>query len=122
MDWLEKIRNLDRQMRSVKHSPFTPRYQKANIKLDYLLRSGRYLGVHRDSGNSEAIEIACWAPQGHGRGPGFFFCFRIFLSKDKPTRACLFCFYDGTENSPRIWSVESASTFAANHGFQLEEK
>ena len=48
-----------------------------------------------------------WAPPGHGRGPGYYCCFRIYHPQGETLFALLFCFYDGTEGSPgfkQVWS------------------
>lgn len=120
MNWLDVIRDLSPQQRAVQHQPETPRYSRARSKLRYVLNQGIYLGQRPESWNREAVEIAIWAPPGHGRGPGYYACFRLYLEEEAATFAVLFCFYDGTENSPGFRSADAAREYAIAQGFEKE--
>jgi hypothetical protein len=117
MHWLNVLRALPASRRAVQHQPETPRYARARTKLRYVLERGTFLGVRQSELHRGAVEVALWAPPGHGRGPGYYCCFRIFHARRKEQFAVLFCFYDGTEGSPGFKSVGSARTFASAHGF-----
>ncbi len=117
MDWLGEIQRLPRSWRAVQHEPETPRYARARAKLEYILREAVYLGTRKPERGLDAIEIAVWARPGHGRGFGYYCCFRLFLDKGTVSWAVLFCFYDGTEGSPGFKSVDTARAYARSHGF-----
>lgn len=117
MAWLKAIRALPASRRAVQHQPETPRYARARTKLRYVLERGTFLGARQSELHQGAVEIAVWAPPGHGRGPGYYCCFRIFHQRDHEHFALLFCFYDGTEGSPGFKSVGSARIFANANGF-----
>ena len=103
------MRELPATHRFVAHEPETPRYARARQKLRYLLREGVYLGTaDLADWRSGRLEIAVWAPPGQGRGPGYYGCFRLFLEGWLVTGAVLFCFYDGTESSPRLATLQDA--------------
>ena len=121
MDWLNQIRALSARQRAVQHQPETPRYAQARIKLRYVLERGIFLGARQSDLHPEAVEVAIWAPPGHGRGPGYYCCFRIFHERGQASFALLFCFYDGTEGSPRFKSAGSARMFANANGFGGED-
>lgn len=118
-DWLVKLKNLSLDKIAVAHEPMTPRYARAIDKRSYIIREGVYLGS-RAIDFSSAIEVAIFAENPMGRRKsGFYSCFRIFYDSDKiPLLALVFCFYDGTESSPTIKSVEAAQAFAREGGFQ----
>lgn len=118
-DWLVKLKNLSLDKIAVAHEPMTPRYARAIDKRSYVIREGVYLGS-REIDFSSAIEVAIFAENPMGRKKsGFYACFRIFYDIDKiPLLALVFCFYDGTESSPTIKSVEAAQVFAREGGFQ----
>jgi hypothetical protein len=118
-DWLVKIQNLPLNKIAVAHEPMTPRYARAIDKRSYVIREGIYLGS-RMIAFSNAIEIAIFAENPMGRKKsGFYSCFRIFYDSDQiPLLALLFCFYDGTESSPTIKSLDAAQAFAREGGFQ----
>jgi len=118
MDWLKAVRELPTCQCAVQHQPETPRYARARTKLRYVLERGTYLGVRQSQLHPQAMEIAVWAPPGHGRGAGYYCCFRVFLDQDHVDFTLLFCFYDGTEGSPGFKSVGSARTFATSNGFR----
>ena len=120
MDWLEVIRNLFPRQRAVEHNPETPRYSRARSKLRYVLERGFYLGERQNPLHENSVEIAVWAPPGHGRGSGYYCCFRIFLEDNEVTFTVLFCFYDGTEGAPGFKSIDSARVFAVSNGFNGE--
>lgn len=122
MDWLEEIRRLPPQRRAVWHQPETPRYSKARQKLAFVIRESQFLGVKRDEENPSAILTALWAPPGHGSGPGFYSCFRVFLEDKKAIFAVMYCFYDGTEGSPGFRALQPAIAFAESNGFSGELK
>ena len=117
VDWLHEIRALPASRRAVQHQPETPRYARARAKLRYVLECGIYLGGRQSTHHRKAAEIAVWAPPGHGRGPGYYGCFRIYHPPGEAPFALLFCFYDGTEGSPGFKSVEQTRAFATDNGF-----
>lgn len=114
MDWLEWLRGLGGDQLFVAHEPLTPRYERAGLRLPYLLRTATLLG-ERDGETDGSIEIATWSPPPTGRGPGLYACFRIFR---RQSLCVLFCFYDGTEKSPAIKSISGARAYARSHHFQ----
>lgn len=121
MDWLGQIRGLPSRAVGVHHEPLTPRYRRAGIKLRYILIKSTVLGARTDPERRDsAIEIACWAPPGHGRGPGYYTCFRLFFEGDLLTRATLYCFYDGSQDCPGFKALESAQAYAESNGFRSE--
>jgi hypothetical protein len=120
-DWWEAVKELPDTNRFVAHEPETPRYARARQKLRYLLRKAVYLGIsHTSRGDDGRIEIAVWAAPDQGRGPGYYGCFRLFVESGVVTGAVLFCFYDGTEKSPRLSSLQDAQAFARANGFVEE--
>ncbi|MDQ3232465.1 MAG: hypothetical protein M3Q07_11635 [Pseudobdellovibrionaceae bacterium] len=118
-DWLAELQKLPLSKIAVAHEPMTARYARAIDKRAYVIREGNYLGS-RAIDFSNAIEVAIFAENPEGRKKsGFYSCFRIFHDSDQtPLLALLFCFYDGTESSPTIKSLEAAQAFAREGGFQ----
>lgn len=118
MSWIAKLRALGPERIYVQHSPMTPRYGRAAQKLRYVLRASSVLGQRALVGpDTDAIEIATWAPPQHGRGHGYYACFRIFRHEGEPSAAVLFCFYDGTDKSPGFKSINAATVYAVAQGF-----
>lgn len=117
MDWLQELRNLPPNRRAVQHHPETPRYARARAKLRYIIERGIFLGIRQHALSGNAVEVAVWAPPGHGTGAGYYCCFRLLLEQEEVAFAVLFCFYDGTERSPGFKGVSAARTFAAANGF-----
>ena len=117
--WWDAVQQLPATHRFVAHEPETPRYARARQKLRYALRRGKYLGCNEDRLPNGRVEIAVWAPP-DGRNVGYYCCFRLFVDDGIATGAVLFCFYDGTEASPAIVSVEQARVFARDNGFSEE--
>ena len=103
----------------VMHQPDTPRYARARQKLRFLVDRGSLLGVRRGE-QPGTVEVAAWAPPGHGRGPGYYFCLRIVRVGQIPERAVLFCFWDGTESSPTFRTIGPARVFARSQLFLNE--
>ncbi|MEZ4227507.1 MAG: hypothetical protein R3B13_41595, partial [Polyangiaceae bacterium] len=63
--------------------------------------------------------VAAWAPPPTGRGSGYYWCVRLHLDEhERVELAVLYCFYDGTERSPGFRSLNDASAYSADHGFQ----
>ena len=120
MDWLDRIRNLDDRHLAVEHQPETHRYSRGRSKLRYLVNQGQILGQTAVCGRENEMEIALWSPPEQGRS-GYYSCFRIYHSKGDITFAVLFCFYDGTENSPGFRSGDSAKEYANSEGFTGEK-
>ena len=118
VDWLERVRRLSAEQVFVQHNPPTPRYGRAQAKLPYLIREGRLLGS-KSVDTPDRIEIALWARPASGRGHGYYGCFRLFLEDGDVLAALLFCFYDGTENSPGFKTVDAAAQSAAGNGFRV---
>ena len=115
MNWLEQIRNLLPHQLAVEHQPETPRYSRARSKLRHIVNRGKYLGKREEK--ERTLEIAVWTPPEHGRGTGYYCCFRVYFKDDELLYAVLFCFYDGTEKSPGFRSFESALAFAKSEDF-----
>ena len=120
-DWLERVRRLSTDQVFVQHNPPTPRYGRAQSKLAYLIREGNLLGTKPVLGEPDRIEIAIWAKPAAGRGHGYYACFRLFLERGDLLAALLFCFYDGTEQSPGFKSFDAAAHFASSHGFVVRK-
>jgi len=121
ISWWETVKDLPPTHRFVVHEPETPRYARARQKLRYLVSTGEFLGWIRAPGDDEqSIEVAVWARPEQGRGPGYYGCFRLFIEDSVTTGAVLFCFYDGTESSPGLSTLEDAQAFADAHGFVRE--
>ena len=120
IDWWETVKGLPSRHRFVAHEPETPRYARARQKLRYLMREGIYLGSIGTHGVESRIEIAVWAPPDQRRGPGFYGCFRLFIEDAVTTGAVLYCFYDGTESSPSLSTLQDAQAFARANGFEKE--
>ena len=118
MNWFSTLRNLPPSCRAVSHQPLTPRYSRANQKLDYLISNGVYLGCRADPERRNVVLIAVWAPPSTGRRGGYYACFRIRLEEEKASWAILYCFYDGTDGSPSFKTEESAALFARTNGFE----
>src|SRR5687768_11892821 len=98
VSWSARIQTLPLDAVAVHHVPDTPRYGRARSYLDYRLVRGHLLGV-RAGEVSDTLEIAGWAPPGHGHGAGYYFCIRLYLQGGRLIGAILFCFWDGTEAS-----------------------
>ena len=120
LTWWDAVTQLPASHRFVAHEPETPRYARARQKLRYLLREGVYLGATAGMGGERRTEIAVWAPSEYGSGPGYYCCFRLFIDAGVATGAVLFCFYDGTESSPGLSTLEAAQAFARENGFVEE--
>lgn len=118
MDLLASLRRLPADRRVVLHQPETPRYARARQKLRLLIREGEFLGARKDPERADAWLLALWAPPFSGRGDGYYACIRLFMAEDTPTLAVLYCFYDGTEQSPGFRSVEAARAYAESRGFK----
>lgn len=121
-NWWDAVRQLPSSHRFVSHEPETPRYARARQKLRYLLREGEYLGTTGVAAGDDVLEIAVWAPSDQGRGHGYYGCFRLFIEDGVTTGAVLFCFYDGTESSPGLATLQGAQTYARANGFTEETK
>ena len=116
MDWLGRARDLDDRHLAAEHQPETLRYSRARAKLRYLVNQGQQIGERSVQDRPSEVEIAVWSPPDQGRY-GCSSCFRIYHRRKIPTFAVLFCFYDGTENSPGFRSVGSARAYAESEGF-----
>ena len=119
--WWDAVRQLPSSHRFVSHEPETPRYAGARQKLRYLIREGVYLGSTGVAAGGDVLEIAVWAPSDQGRGHGYYGCFRLFVEDGVTTGAVLFCFYDGTESSPGLATLQEALAYARDNGFAEEE-
>ena len=116
-EWFALLQQLPDERFIVAHEPPTPRYGRALAKVPYLLAHSRFLGQRATE--SGAIEIAAWAPPPSGRGHGYYTCTRVWIDEEhRPSVAVLFCFYDGTEQSPGFKSLSAASVFARSQGFE----
>lgn len=113
--WWDAVKQLSAAHRFVDHQPETPRYALARQKLPYLVREGVYLG--RANRVDDRVEIAVWAPSPDGRGPGYYGCFRLYIEDDMVMYASLFCFYDGTESSPSLRTLQEAEAYARSNQF-----
>ena len=121
-DWLALLKELPDDRIFVQHEPPTPRYGRAQTKLRYVLRASNYLGWRHSRGSAaDSIDIALWSPPAHGRGHGYYTCFRLLRSDDEVVAGVLFCFYDGTEKSPGFKSRSAAQAFAEGHAFKCED-
>lgn len=118
LPWLDEVRKLPRERVFVQHNPPTPRYGRAQAKLGYLLEASTLVGVRPHETLPHCFEVAAWAPRPEGRGHGYYTCFRLFLERDNVTLALLFCFYDGTERSPGLRSLDAARELARSNGFE----
>ncbi len=117
--WLEAVRALPDEAVVVVHNPPTPRYGRAQSKLGYLLRTSLVLGEKRHGRSDRAVEVAAWAPPPTGRGSGYYWCVRLHLDEhERAEVAVLYCFYDGTENSPGLRSLGEARAYCIDHGFE----
>jgi hypothetical protein len=115
VDWLEQLRRLPPERRLVAHEPPSPRYGRAAQKLRYIVQNAVLLGARRSGAR---VEIAVWCRPGHGRGAGYYACFRLEPgTADTLSCAVLFCSYDGRDQSPGFRSVERAAAFARENGF-----
>lgn len=119
MDWLEELLGLPPDARYVKHNPASPRYFRGAQKLGYVLRNGSFLGSQPDAERSDAVCVALWAPPGHGRGKGYYCCFRVYVVDGKVQYAVMYCFYDGTDESPGFKTESSARAYARSEGFEV---
>ena len=120
-DWFGQLQRLPVDRVVVAHEPHTPRYDRAGAKRGYVTREGQYLGWRSAESNQEiSVEIAVWAPNPSGRGPGFYTCFRLYHRDQVVGLALLFAFYDGSEKSPALKSLDSAMALARRHGFSLK--
>lgn len=118
-DWLDELQGLPIGRVVVEHAPRTPRYDRASAKLRYLLTHSCYLGARPTEPSSEtSVEVALWAPNPTGRGPGFYSCVRLFHREGRATSALLFAFYDGTERSVGLKSCGAARFYAYQRGFR----
>lgn len=119
MDWLEQLRSLPPERCFVEHEPPTPRYGRAQQKLRYIIRNAVFLGVLQ---RPESVEIAVWCKPGHGKGAGYYACFRLDLDESRVLAfAALFCFYDGTDQSPGFKKLQTARMYASQRGFTEEQ-
>jgi len=119
VDWLDTLRHLPPGRVFVSHEPETPRYGRARAKLAYVLRAGTFLGARpSEERPGRAMEIAVWAPPGHGRGPGYYCCFRIFLEEEVALASLMYGFWDGTEGSRGFRGPAAALAFARSQGFE----
>ncbi len=120
--WLEALRALPPTHVYVQHEPPTPRYGRAQAKLRHIVRASHFLGWRPGRGSGEgAVDIALWCPPPHGRGYGYYTCFRLLRSGDDVLAAILFCFYDGTAKSPGFKSRSAAQGYAESRGFERED-
>ncbi len=117
--WWAAVGQLSASQRFVAHEPETPRYARARQKLRLVLRTGEYLGCLNPSDADHLMEIAVWSPP-ERRGAGYYCCFRLFLDDGMVTSAVMFAFYDGTESSPGLSTIEEARAFAQANGFVEE--
>jgi len=120
INWWNSVKELPPTHRFVAHEPETPRYARARQKLRYLIREGFYLGSIGALESESRIEIAIWAPSDQRRGSGYYGCFRLFIEDAVTTGAVLFCFYDGTESSPHLSTLQDAQAYAWENGFVKE--
>jgi len=117
--WLERVRDLPSARVFVVHNPPTPRYGRAQVKLEYVVRTASPLGSRDVPGHSQRLEIAVWSPSPTGKGHGYYACFRLFLKDAELVSALLFCFYDGTEQSPGFRTREAAQAYAKSQDFEV---
>ena len=114
-DWLSSIQALPPNRLGVQHKPETDRYARARAKLRYVVRESTVLGTQDED---VAVVVAMWCPSGHGRGPGFYTCFRVYVDQQgEAVYASMFCFYDGTDSSHGFRSLEAALEYARSQGF-----
>lgn len=119
---LDALRRVPRSFRAVQHEPWTPRYDRASQKMDYVIREARYLGARPTAlPDPLRLELAVWARHPAGHGCGYHACFRLFLNDDhQSVYSAMFCFYDGTDASPCIKSYDAAAQLARSYGFRLD--
>jgi hypothetical protein len=115
------LRTLPSHAIDVIHEPMTPRYARAMQMRMWLARSGIIVGQKKIS--HQAKEVAVWLENPIGRKrAGLYACFRIYYSEKKgAVSATLFCFYDGTEQSPVILSLQSAQALASRFNYEKPE-
>jgi hypothetical protein len=120
LNWLSQLQTLPPDRLFVEHHPPTPRYGRAQSKLRWLVRESVLLGERPASRKSDnSVEIAVWARPATGKH-GYYSCFRLFLEGEEVLSALLFCFYDGTEESPGFRSVDGALAYALSQGFEVK--
>jgi len=123
--WLDALRHLNPEQIAVVHDPMTPRYQRAGVRLGYLLVHGVFLGHrgHDDLAEDQCVEVAVWAAAPSGVGDGYYACFRLFLDEYGAVEfAVLFAFYDGRDASPGFATAELARTYSLTQGFHDEDQ
>ena len=117
-NWLDELKKLPEEYISVQHNPMTARYSRAINKLWLILGRGQVVGKTNLDEKRSTKEIAVWCESPEGKRCGYYGCFRIFCNKQGvPLTATMYCFYDGTEQSPCLKSRENATTYAKDHGF-----
>ena len=117
-DYLSDLRSLPLRQVAVRHEPMTKRYQYAAEKMERILDNSAYVGMHAVS-LPHVIEVALFLEnERNTKKPGWYSCFRLFYSTDERIlSATLFCFYDGTEKSPAIYSLDAARAYAKDGGY-----
>jgi hypothetical protein len=112
-DYLSDLRSLPIWKVSVVHDPMTQRYFYAAEKLERIVDDVVLVGV-RSVNPPHIFEIATFLENDRNtKKPGWYVCFRLFYSENGTIlSATLFCFYDGTEKSPSIFSVDAAKAYA----------
>lgn len=117
-DYFSDLRSLPATRVGVRHDPMTQRYQYAAEKLERIVGDSVYVGFNLVS-LPHVIEIALFLENRRStKKPGWYTCFRLFYAADEQIlSATLFGFYDGTEKSPAIYTLDAAKAYAKDGGY-----
>lgn len=117
--WHALLRDLHTKGRLVvQHEPWTPRYERARLKLRDLLAGLQVLGWQH--GEQEgALELALWALDPNHIRRGWYACVRVVWRDGAPTYAHLYCFYDGRDQIPSVFTLATARSLARDGRFHV---
>lgn len=132
MDFKQDLLSAYRELKTVTviHEPRTPRYRRAGRRLKALCHTSKAVGskklktrLEKEAETKEAFsvdfyEVAFFLKSESEQCGEYIVCEMAYDQKDI-LEVDLFCYYDGTDNSKCISSLESAKFFAKKKGYTI---
>ena len=116
VSWL-MVRGLSEEKVYVDHEPYSARYRRAEEQLGTVLYYGLEIGRYEEpdamffAGKREVGEVVVWVKPLNPKECGYYCVFKVIEYQNGMLEAQLFCFYDGTFNSPKIKTEAMARSY-----------
>lgn len=120
-NWMADLSSIPKESIKIEHNPPTSRYIiRASRALGQVVKQGQaigYVDLGSSTTESHLFEVVIWVEPLNNGEFGWYAVFRVYYDNrtqpKKPTKAVLFCFYDGTDQGCATEKKGFRSRFAA---------